>query len=198
MTPARKELRNLLLLLGVSILVAITIVAFLVIRFGPGSSLVVRNILLSPESIELLTAASPSKEASIQFWRFEPKTKLAARSSVSLALYQNLFNKIAEDKSLSDVSSEDQNQFSGYRVSRLVITVPPQGVSPVTKTITFTQEVHFLLGSDLYRVELNDPALNQPSNPSFLNPSGSSKSNWAYFRHPHIEEEATRLLLGGR
>lgn len=183
MNSAKKEVRNLLLLLGSSILAAFLLVAGLVTYYDKGGKTTVAYVLLSPKTIPQLSFPERNsmeggfKEQYIfdhvAWLVFDPYSRSWKKKILSKEEYERFFDTIASDQSLSGEESSLSAPFLNGQPSRLQLLIKPAkvGIAQASFAQVF-QEVQLAEDGINYRIELRE--------------QDEQGGRWAYFRHPGI------------
>lgn len=178
LTP-KKQIRNLLMILGAGLFGGILLSLFMLYRYGPEGHYLLKNALLSPEVIAQISAPKNGKLKhfsqtnidKIEYSYQDLETKKRTVIPVDKTNYTSFYQKIADDKSLLEIPPEVMSAFTQMPESSLNLIVKD---SSNDSSHQIFQEVQFLYKGDYYRLQLRD----------------SKTSHWIYFYHPHIYEEA--------
>lgn len=177
LTPA-KQIRNLLVILSGGAACAILLTLFLLYNYSPEGHYLIKNALLSPDVIAQISLDKKKGKQEAVFDKIEYsyqdiETKKRTAVPIDKATYAKFYNMISNDKSLLDIPADIAAAFNQMPVSSLTIHDNAQ-------QIQIFQEVQFLYKGDYYRLQLRE----------------SAASNWIYFYHPHIYEDAFNLFTG--
>lgn len=184
-----REVRNVILMLGSSIFVAFLAVVILVYYLGSSGTYLLRNILISPETLQRTSFVhydpKTSKEArfifnKIEFVRAQSQGRQWGRYAVSRASYAEFYKKVANERSLPLLTDERVQQFDLIVPSTLTIFVRGRDNFNTSGDGILFQQVQFLDQDDLFRVELP--------------PGRYGKDQWVYFRHPGIYKIVVQLF----
>lgn len=186
-------IRNLVVVLFSGVFFAAFAALLMLYYYGPTGRYLVANTLLSPQTMQALSYKAsnlrPGNSTIYQFDRieyahWEAEKKQWQRTQIMPEEYGRLYQSIADEKSILDVSNEIVNQFYVSPPSKLTIYVKSQGEnrSLEESSITF-QTAEFSNAGDYFRVELRG-----------LEGDGG----WAYFYHPQIQQQVTDLFLARR
>ncbi len=183
LTP-KKQITNLLIILFAGFSCAILLTLFFLYNYGSEGHYLLKNTLLSPEVLSQISLdtkngqhASHAYLNKIEFSQQDIETKKRTTRAVNKKTYSKFYDMISSDKSLIDIPIDLMAAFNSMPVSSLVIMIQDLNKNVLEKNQLF-QEVQFLYKGDYYRLELRD----------------SSATNWIYFYHPHIYDDALLLF----
>ncbi len=179
------QIRRLLFILGTGVLAALIVAAALVWRYDIASGYTLHDILLSPDTIQVLQERGEKGQKG-SFPRFvfnglslryyDTDAKQWREQPVSLKEYQMLYEVIDNDQSIGNPSEDIANQFrTGYAATMSILTHSEKDSS----THSF-QQIQFSSLGDYYRVELRQES--------------QKSEQWAYFRHPAIFEKLIAIV----
>lgn len=176
----KKQIRNLLAVLGASIAAAGIISSWMLYHYNPSGNYYAQNVLLAPQLIGNLTYQEldpkGGKKGRVLFENIEFKTPDGLKEQTYLVapdLYEKFYNEIAKEQSMNPVSEEAFSAFHQGRPSKLILKIQNNGAKETL------QEVHFAPTGDFYRVQLREQG---------------EDTGWAYYYHPGILEKVTRLF----
>lgn len=180
---ARKQIRNLLILIGCAVFTAIFVALGLLHVYGPTGSYEARYLLFSPkyfqlpesEDVELNDRGSfPFIFDKIEYSYYDTEKQQWETRPVDKAKYEKFYALISSDGSLIDPPLEVLRRFDASHNASLVLSgrLKGPGGTPLPKIF---QEVEFAPSGDDYRLELQDP---------------KKPSQWIYFKHPGIAQKA--------
>ena len=186
-SSATRQIYNLLILAGASLLCGILVAVSLILYYGPTGSYVAGNVLLSPEVLEIVNykdthpntgAATSFVFDSIELSYLDPVTKKPRLLQIGVDQYETVYQMIAQDKSLHPVSPEVVKAFYSSYPTTLTIRVKAEkaknGASKAFQQVIFIE--------DHYRIELRE---------------GKPEDQFAYYSHPHIYKKIINLLIPG-
>jgi hypothetical protein len=188
--PARKEIRNLLIVLTGSVLCALLFGGLILKYYSPGGSYNAKNVLLSPEMTAVLSYADTNPKTgvkgrfifdSLNFSYYDDVAKKWWHVPVNQLNYETFYKLVSSDSSPSGTHENikklfNQNHFS---ILNLKVRSDPRGSAEIS-TKTF-QDIQFASQGDYYRVELREEG---------------GQDTWAYFYHPGIYQESLQLFKG--
>lgn len=174
------EIKQLLLLLGSAIGVALVVSAFLILHYGPSGEYYVKNILLAPEIMEQVNYRDGTKGESqrfifdrVEFRYFDDQTRSWKTRVLNREVYRDVYKILENQSSLSTVSEEILNQFNLPNPATLTLYVKNENT-----TIRF-QEVIFVNNGEVYRVMLRNDA---------------ATPSWAYFSQRNIYDHVLHII----
>ena len=186
--PARKQIRNLLIVLGGSVLCALIFGGLVLNYYGPGGNYYAKNVLLSPEISSVLYYADTNPKSgakgrfvfdSINFSHYDDSTKKWLDRSVSQPMYDAFYKLVSGETSVSEIQENIKELFDRNHFSILKLKVRSDNRSGGEGTTKTFQDIHFASQGDYYRVELREEG---------------NRNTWAYFYHPDIYQEALQLF----
>lgn len=186
LTP-KKQITNLLIILFAGLGGAILLTFFLLYNYGPEGHYLLKNALLSPDVISQMSDVKDNQSASrtvfdkIEFSYQDIETKKRTVIPVDKKTYSKFYSMISKDKSLLDVPVDITAAFNEMPASFLVITTESFNKNDSHKSQIF-QEVQLLYKGDYYRLQLRE----------------STSTNWIYFYHPHIYDNAFLLFTSAK
>jgi hypothetical protein len=181
----KKEILNLLFVLGGAVAFACILGYILLTFYGPSGAYSIQNVLLSPETIDKISYTDTNSRTGakthfsfdkIEYSRFDEETKAWKKKELDIQTYETFYGLIAKDKSLAKPSDDVIVQFSGGLHSHLSVLVRSLAKSDRSTTKAF-QEVQF--ADNYYRVELR---------------MQGAAAEWAYYYHPSIAKEVFSLF----
>lgn len=181
MRLVRKRIIALLAVIFSSMALALSVAVFFIYYYGPSGQYRLENVLLSPTVLENLSFSDKGyRNENLQFhfhqieWAKKNQTTGAwSREAIPNAQYSQLYNQLESDVSIKNVSEAMINRFYYEPVTTLFIMVRANHLSGKGEgTVKVFQEVQFLVGDKVYRVQLHDD---------------SAEETWAYFEHEDIE-----------
>lgn len=187
MKRERREARNLILLLSSASFIAFVAVVAVVSYFGSEGTYLLRNILVSPQTLErnAFTDYEPStrpprklKFTKMEFVRADKHGKGWGRFLVSRQAYEAFYKLVYRERSLPVVTEAMLKQFNTAAPSTLTIFV--EGLEAGE---TVFQQVQFLEGNELFRVQFHP-----------LTRTRDAPEHWIYFRYPGIYDHAVELF----
>lgn len=186
MTPKR-QITNLLFILLAGAACAILVTFFMLYRYGPEGHYLLKNALLSPQVLSQISHNEKNLKSNlgamilekIEFSYQDFDTKKKTVIPVSKDKYAQFYHQIAEDKSIYDVPQEIITAFNQMPASSLMILVQGHQKNASAQNPIF-QEVQFLFKGDYYRLQLRE----------------ASGTNWIYFYHPRVYDDAIRFFTG--
>lgn len=185
LTPA-KQIRNLLVILFAGAACAILLTFFMLYNYGPEGHYLLKNALLSPDVISQISLDEKNGKTGtvtqaifdkIEFSYQDVETKKRTTVPVDKKTYGKFYSMIAEDKSLLDIPADTTAAFNQMPASSLILMIHGKDKTTLNQNQVF-QEVQFLYKGDYYRLRLRE----------------STGTNWIYFYHPHIYDEAFTLF----
>ena len=182
---ASQQIRNLLLVLFLGIICAITISLFFLHYYGPPGTYQLKNVMIEPGHFKHLSYSDKNsgKEKAgrysfeeILFDLWDPEYKKWIKKSVPLEQYRMFYQRNADEKSL-EASEQVERLFRLHHPARLTVNVSEQNEKGNFKIF---QEVQFVQG-DYFRIELREQRTNGV--------------NWVYFYKPGIYLEVKDIFL---
>jgi len=184
---ARRQIRNLLTVIGSSIVAAFLITGFFIWNYGPSGRYEIATTLLAPHLLnELNYNDSNPKTGGFDRFVFDrivfsylSPGKSWVKTTISEQEYAQFYEIVKNTKSVanppSDIAADFMRDPVGF-LSFIVRTESPAAWQAVEKTF---QEVQFAKNDNYFRIELHE------QNPG---------EHWAYFYHPGIVTEAFKLF----
>lgn len=160
----KTQILSLLLVIASAVSVAFVVAAIMVNHYESSKNYLLRNVLLSPQSIKSLLSKSPSS-APFNYSTWDSTAKSWKQFDIDIPAYTEFYALIEKDTSLEPVPDEALDLFNQTRPATLTLYLH----------INEFQKVQFI--NDYYRVELHMEA-------------AEGHSNWAYFYHPSIDKRA--------
>lgn len=163
-------------LLGSSVIVAILIVVGFVYYRGASGTHLLKNILVSPKTIEQISSQRKSSFIfdKIEFVRADASGKSWGRYAVNLQSYGKFFRMVENERSIPRLTDEMIRQFERSPFSTLTIYLRPSRQNAAV----FLQQVQFVDTGALFRVQRNI----------------DDKEEWVYFSHPRIYQKVLELF----
>jgi hypothetical protein len=168
----KKQVRNLILLLGSSLFCAGLAVVFLLIQYGQKDEIQIKKTLINPEILaEFMTYQ-------IDLVYFDASQGSWFSNAISIEKYKKIFEVIARDKSIKNLSSEEIELFSNHFSTRLIVQAEykKQHSSLKHRENHISQEVEFT-SAGTYRIV------------TFT----ETRPSWVYFRHSEIGAKILNL-----
>lgn len=195
--PPWKAISGLLTLLGAGILAAALFAGFMLYRYGPTGRYPLGNVLLAPKTLGALSLTDPDDSAvknskgkgsrlvfdRIEYVYWDKPQRLWHNVKVDWDNYQRFYDSIESEISILEPSKDIVKYFAAETPSRLMIMVKHEAANKQEPYITPLQVVEFAPGGDYYRVQLREHG---------------STTEWAYFHHAGIAEQASKLLIGSQ
>jgi hypothetical protein len=183
-----KQIRNLLIVILVSILCAGYLAVTMIYHYGPSGRYLVSNILLAPETLPLLSYKESSKTTGKQnllvfsdiefaYWLSKPKSWQLYNATI--ASYQQMYEIIKNDSSVGEPADEVKSRFQSSPPATLTLRVRNSEANKSQQSKGF-QAIQFASDSDYYRIELHGE---------------QTAISWIYFYHPGIYHDAIALFL---
>ncbi len=174
----KKEIRQLLFLLGSSVVVALLFSIFMINFYGTTGQYTVKNILLSPEMTTKLNYLDGTSGGKFTFDRitlryFDDNDNEWRSAEVSTKEYRSIFEELGNLTSIVEPTQEVVGVFNTPKPATLTIYVKND------KTSKIFQEVVFVNEGDLFRVLLIE---DQP------------KNQWAYFFHRKVYDHVVHIV----
>lgn len=188
-TQSRKEIRNLLLVIGSGIGCALLLSLFLILNYGPSGRYVVHNVLLSPELVSTLSYNDTNSKTggssrfifeNIAFNYYDPAEKKSKKLQISPEQYAQIYQIIANDKSLLEPSNAIINELEQINKSSLIIEVRTESHASWQDEQRTFQELTLIPHGGFYRISLHDE---------------KSPTKWVYFQHEGLFEKVSKLLI---
>jgi len=179
LTPKRQIIHLLTLILA-GALCAIALTFLTLYYYNPEAHYVVKNALLSPQTLKLIKKPRPGKREStnsehLYFSYQDPISKKNLSNPIDLDVYQKFYQLISEDQSLNNLPPDLPGSFDQRPAASLILNV----ANNQDEDQKF-QEIQFLPQGDYYRVQLRE----------------AQTTRWIYFYHAHIYDKAMDLLRG--
>ncbi|NGX60842.1 MAG: hypothetical protein K940chlam9_00314 [Chlamydiae bacterium] len=187
MSGKKKELQNLIILLGSSVFVGFVAVVGLLYYFGSSGTYLLRNVLISPDAIEKVpfqNKDSPFVLNKIEFETVDMQGRQWGRYAVGLESYRAFYEMVENERSVAQLTDEMLNQFQTISPSTLTIFVQSRDTTRFQGDGWVFQQVEFLDNSDLFRVYYQRG----------VDGEGLPHEEWIYFFSPGILREVTELF----
>lgn len=187
MKKERREVQNLILMFSSAVFVAFLVVVGVVYYFGSSGTYLLRNILVSPETLEKVSFKDYDPQTGkqgrfvfnkIEFVRAGMQGREWGRFAVSKQSYAEFYRRVSSQRSIPMLTDEIVAQFEQIAPSTLTIFAR-MGENGET----IFQQVQFLDQGDLFRVQLRHPIERR-----------SPRDEWIYFRYPGIYQEVVKLF----
>lgn len=181
----RRDIRNILLVLGGAIASACLIALYFIVFYGPTGQYIAGQTLLDPAIIERLNyqGEHPRTGKNVyfifdraEFSYFDQQKQQSIQKLLSSDDYDKFYRTIQSDKSLATVSSQIQTLFIASHPTLLTTTMR---TGEMTKSMSQVFQVIQFVSEDYYRVQLQGKA---------------TEDQWAYFYHPHLYQDLTLLF----
>lgn len=186
----KKEIRNLLGVMGAAILSAAMITAGFLYYYGPTGRYQIENVLLKPELLSTLDYNDINPKIGqmdryvfdeVLYQEWESDKRAWKNIVIPTAAYANFYKEIYADDSVASPSAELQALFTQTPPSKLVIKVETESQSPWQKNAKDFLQVEFV--ENYYRVELHQEL-----------DKSERREPWVYFYHPQIASRVQRLF----
>jgi hypothetical protein len=185
----RKQIRNLLVVIGSGVMTGFAIVLILLYNYNPSGSYLAKNVLLSPELAQTLSFKDSNPKTGgtslfvfdvIEFSYYDNIKKQWKNVHVDGNQYMRFYQVINNEKSLLEVTDDVRNLFNKGNMATLLLKVRTESHAAWQATSKVFTEVNFVGEGDYYRVGLHEQ---NPSNP------------WAYFYHPGIYRQVLEIFV---
>lgn len=185
----KKDIRNLLLVIGVSVASAFAVAGLFLYNYGPSGRYTAENTLIEPSLLAKLNYndINPKTNQSDRYvfdkitYSFWNKTKGEWGSlEIPIPIYSEFYKKFLSDVSIQNPDPEIVGLFSQSYPARLDVKVKTESASEWQRDQKNLTRVEFAENSDYYRVELNEE---------------NAGTNWAYFYSPQVYQETFRLFI---
>lgn len=182
---ARRQIRNLLLVLFTGAAFAFLLVGGALYMYGPTGQYLVKDALLSPEMTQGLSYDDANAKTGgssrfvfkdIAFTYYSGKW---IKVPVSVDAYRQFYQPIAKEKSLLEVPADVEKLFVAGTPAKLSIIVTTESDASWQAATKDFQQVEF--AGDYYRVLLRE---------------GNAGTHWVYFKRPGVYNEALNLFSG--
>lgn len=167
----KKDIRNLLLVMGVAIVAAVGVTGWFLIYYGPSGRYLVENTLLRPDLLSGLNYNDLNPKTG-QMDRYVFDKIVYNDKEIPVSTYAQFYQMIEADDSVKNPPLE---LFS--HPSRLIIKVRTESSTEWQKDTKNFLEID--IARDYYRIELHEDKSAEP---------------FVYFYHPKIYQEVTRLF----
>lgn len=183
--PAKRQICNLLSVIGGGVVCALLISSFLLYYYGPTGSYLAQNTILSPAVSEILRYQDIESNGkgtkhfvfdSIQFSYYDTKSNQWHKETMNEKKYRSFYELIKNDKSLQDIPETVKHLFNHAAMASLNIYVRPDNGLQEVKVF---QTINFSIDGNYYRVQLRE---------------ANSKDQWAYFYHPGIYQQTLEII----
>lgn len=176
----KTQIFSLLLVIASAIFVAFAVAAIMVSHYESSKTYILKNVLLSPQSIEALLSKFPISTTPFDYSTRDSTAKTWKQFKINIQTYTEFYSLIEEDTSIEPVPDDVFDSFS--RTSPATLTLFLRTKTESTPQVNEFQRVQFAKDSDYYRVELHMEA-------------AEGRSNWAYFYHPSIDKDTESLFI---
>lgn len=182
------QIRNLLIVFASGISLAFLLAMLSLHYYNPSGSYLVKNTLLSPESLTSMRFADGFTKTggtprfifdSIELSFYDNEQKKWEKKVLSLDQYSILYAMISNNNSLSEISHEAENGFQKIHPATLAIKVRLEGPAGLQAPTTIVTQVEFAAIGDYYRIQLREQA--------------NSLGGWVYFYQPGIYEKVLKI-----
>lgn len=165
----KTQIFSLFLVIASAVFVAFAVAAIMINRYESSKTYLLKNVLLSPKSIEALDGFNlydySTRDSTAKTWK---------QFKISNETYNEFYSLIEGDTSLELVPDDVLDFFSLTSPATLTLFLH-------TKANEFEQKVQFAKDSDYYRVELH------------METTGGHP-HWSYFYHPSIDKDTESLF----
>lgn len=183
---ARTDIRNFLVVLGCGVLVAFLAVFWMVRVEGYERGIYVREVLLSPETMEMISNRAV-KVGGKEFARYlvesidysyynKGKWDMA---TIDIGPYQALWAEVSGDRGTAHPDPEIVKLFDDQKVSNLAIYVRREMPYQKEGLNELFQQMQVPLQGDYYRIQMHD---------------NENTGTWVYFYHPGIQSEILEAI----
>ncbi len=188
----KRQIRNLLFVAGSAVFIAFAVSALFLYNYGPTGTVVIQDILISPDMLAGLNYNDTNKKTGgmsrfifdkIQFEYDDLQNGIREKKLVSTDAYQAFYEKIKSNKSLIEPADEIKNAFNKGRNANLKIYVRTTSAASFQFLEKVFQEIEFSKNDNYFRVQLRES-----------DPSGA---NFAYFKEDGILKAASTIFLRG-
>jgi hypothetical protein len=185
----KKDIRNLLALLGASLVSAVALIVALLYFYGPTGQYVAQNTLLQGKDLSELNynGINPHTNQSdryrfdkIVYVYWDKTAQKEAKVDVPVATYDQFYDLVQKDESLQNVNANIESGFRKTPPARLEIRVKSESQEPLYKDVKNLLVIEFSEAGDFYRVELNED---------------NKGIHWAYFFHSGITPKTFKLFV---
>lgn len=185
---AKQQIGKLLTIIISAIAFACVFAVFMVYFYGPTGRYYVKNALISPELVEDLSYNDKNTKTGgtslftfedMVFSYYDKNSQQWQKLSIDQASYAKLYQKISDEKSLTEVSEDILSVFNRTPPASLVISVSTESQASWQKMSKNFQEVQFANQGDYFRIQLHEQ---------------NSTDAWVYFFYPKIYDEALKIL----
>jgi hypothetical protein len=183
------QIRNLLIIFTSGIGLAVLLSLLSLYYYNPSGSYQVKNVLLSPNSLESMRFVDGSSKAggnprfvfdTIEFSFYDDGLRKWEKKAVSRDQYSTLYSMINNEKSLDVIPVEVENAFQKAHPATLALKVRIEGAAGIQVPATIFTQVEFAAIGDHYRIQLRDQTNNL--------------GGWAYFHQPGIYKKVLKTL----
>lgn len=181
----KRDLKNLVAVLGLAILSALLLSFFFVYNYGPSGRYLGETALISPNVLSDLNYNDFNPKISsddrfvfdrIDFDYFQNHQK--KNLQLTFDQYRTLYNHIRQEESLSNPDSVVA-QFNNPELATLTIKVRTESPSAWQAAEKIFQEVQFIPDQEFFRVSLHEQ---------------NQGVHWVYFRRPGIYQEIMDIV----
>lgn len=182
---AKRQIRNLLAVFISGIACAFLLSVFLVYNYGPSGKYIVRNALISPDLVTILSYNDTNVHTGgmsrfvyngLEFSYYDSKAKQQKIIQLDPDQYNKLYQSIISDSSILEAPSDVTALFSKDPAA-LAIKVRTESHAPWQDETKDFQRVEFV--NDFYRIKLHEE---------------KSADQWVYFKHPGIYQEVLNII----
>jgi hypothetical protein len=186
---SKKEIRNLLIVIGSGVVCALLLSLFLILNYGPSGRYQVSNILLSPELTSTLSYNDTNSKTggssrfifeNIMFNYYDANEKKQKSIQITPEQYAQLYQIISSDKSILEPSNDILNSFGKPNNALITIKVRTESHAAWQDESRNFQEFDLSSEGDFYRIALHDE---------------KAERKWIYFQHNGIFEITSKLLI---
>lgn len=185
---SHKQIRNFLIVLFGGSLFGLLIVLALIYSYGPSTTYIAKNVLLSPEVLKKMwyTASSASTRGEVSRFSFREIAMVHFNrhnsawesKKIDLNNYSQFYHLVKNDQGSSD--NEELRLLFQKNPAATIIIIAETPVKQSARMIRENfQKIEFSQNGEAYRVELKE---------------GGEKDIWAYFQHDNIYNEAMKIF----
>lgn len=185
----KKDIRNLLGVLGASVASAVALIAGLLYLYGPTGQYLAKNTLIEGSELSLLNynGTNPHTNQSDRY-RFDKTvyvyndkaSQKESKIEVPLSQYEAFYALVQNDQSLVKPTPEMEGAFRKAPPARLEVRVKSESQEPLYKDVKNFMVIEFSEDGNYYRVELNED---------------NKGIHWAYFFHSGITPKTFKLFV---
>ncbi|MCB1114792.1 MAG: hypothetical protein KDK62_08545 [Chlamydiia bacterium] len=180
----KKEIRNLLLVLGVSVVSAVGVASWFLFVWGPTGQYRAKNTLIEAGELRGLNYNDIDPRTNqMNRYRFDdiiftyPQSKKTVQ--ISEDTYRKFFEMVSGDDSLLNPAPEIMGQFRASNPATLQVRVKTESTQPNLEDVKDLIRVEFSTGGNYYRVKLDED---------------NNGVHWAYYYHDAILNKTVKLI----